>query len=256
MKNRFTILMSFLCCAFAVLPSTAFGATGDIQNATIRIRNVTATGSVLGSVPSFVEDSYQSWAMNVAGVTATLQVPQAKQATYRIRMNSTANGQIQPVFTDKYGLPWNNIYTVRHGSPTMTYDLNRPFSSIRFVDQNNNPFAFDSLHLTTSPSASATVNNMLFGSITGYYFPVVLPNSGYYFIGVSGNINVPISLDQIGADFFLGDGVLPLTVSGGKSGTGKSSIQIGKLIKTGVKKLEAPNVADEFEIGLEVRAKK
>ncbi|MCD7907096.1 MAG: hypothetical protein LUH04_05310 [Clostridium sp.] len=180
-KSLLTVLFGLICCCFVASPDVAFGAAGDIQNATIRVRNVDVYGNT-AKIPTLFEDSMIRWEMNVSNLMVSpVNVYLPKESTWRLSWRNAANGTIQPILWDKYNCGWTGTYTVRHGVPTMIYDLYRGFNYITFYDQNGKEFKFDSVHFTTQRNTYSAANSCV-GDASGYHFPVFGAGTNYYLV--------------------------------------------------------------------------
>jgi len=206
-KSLLTVLFGVVCCCFAATQDISHAAT--MQNATVRVRNIGPDGTIIGSVPEFTEDTAR-WYWTSSRVTVSpINTYGSKEATFRLANTTTANGTFTCQLVDKYGYVWTDNFTVRQGVTTYIYDLQRGFSIIKFVDQNGKPFAFSSLHLSTTPTGYSP-SNALFGDKNGYEMPIV--PDGYFLIGRWNGQTLPISVTAIGAANWWGEGQLQINV--------------------------------------------
>jgi len=188
-----TVLFGVICCCFAATPDLAHGASGDVQNATIRVRNIDPYGNT-ASVQTLFEDSLIRWEMNASGMNVSpVNIYKPKESSWRLSFRTSANGQIQPILYDKYGIGWQKVFTVRHGVTTMIYDMERGFNMLTFKDPNGRNIKFDSVHFTDRPGTYSSGNSCI-GDANGYIFPVFGSGTHYLVCRYQGRIiNIDIS---------------------------------------------------------------
>ncbi len=172
-KFRFlSLIMAIACVAFTGLTEVANAAAGDFFYADTRIMYRDANNRLLTSIPSGFENTHRLWDFRASNLGVIKQTDIPKRARFQITFRSTANGQIEFFYTDKYDMPYSSgVYTVRHGTSGYIYDLTRYLNLVEFFDADGNKIAVDGVWFTNT--GTRNTNEKCFGSAAnGYAYPM------------------------------------------------------------------------------------
>lgn len=202
MKKMFLgVLALAFCLSLLGIAEKAYGATGDIITINTRVKNVNANGVAIGSVNSGFENTHTTWNGYTNGLVSLTRVQNlSTSASWTTRYLSTANGQAQWGYVDKYGVEhYSNVLTVRHGLGTgYIWDCNRYFNNIKFIDQFGRAFVWDAVYYSRKGLVAMVNSERCFGDATnGYYFPVVGGSNNQILYLVSGSQVLTLNVDGI-----------------------------------------------------------